>query len=57
MDDKDPNIIAFKLFVHCEPVTNYIIETLSDIITYYCGNNNTFIIPYSYIQNILDKSK
>ncbi len=55
--DNDPYIIAFKLFVHCLPVHNYIINAFDNIITYYCGNNNTFIIPYNYVETVVDKCR
>jgi hypothetical protein len=53
--DNDPYIIAFKQFVHCLPIHDYIINIYDNIITYYCGNNNTFVFPYKYIETIVDK--
>lgn len=52
--DNDPYVIAFKTFVHCLPIKDYIINAVDNIITYYCGNNNTFTISYEYIENIVN---
>lgn len=57
MDENDPYVNAFKVFAHCLPMHDYVIDTVCNIITYYCGHNNTFIIPYSYIESIIDKSR
>ncbi len=56
MDNSDPYVIAFKVIVHCLPINNYIIDVVSNIITYYCGQNNIITLPYSSIENIIDNS-
>jgi hypothetical protein len=56
MDESDPCVIIFKTLINCVPLTNYIIDISSNIITYYCGNNNTIIYPYSYIESIIINS-
>jgi hypothetical protein len=53
MDIPDPFVLAFKLIVHCEPINNYIIDMMNNMITYYCGNNNRIIFPYLYIENLI----
>jgi hypothetical protein len=55
--DNDPFVMAFKIFVNCIPVHSYIINVLDNIITYYCGNNNSFIIQYNYVESIIDKCR
>ncbi len=57
MDENDPYVIAFKVFVHCLPINDYVINVMMNTITYYCGHNNTFTIPHSYVDSIIDKSK
>ncbi len=44
-NDDDPYIVAFKQIVTCLPIHNYVINTATAIITYYCGQNNTFMLP------------
>jgi hypothetical protein len=44
-NDNDPYIMAFNKIVTCLPVHNYVINSLAAIVTYYCGLNNTFILP------------
>lgn len=53
-NDNDPYIIAFKMFIHCLPINHYIINAVDNVITYYCGRNNTFTIPYNYVENIVN---
>ncbi len=55
--DNDPYVIAFKTIIHCLPINNYIINTLDNIITYYCGNNNTITMSYNYIESIIEKCR
>ena len=50
--DNDPYIIAFTTLAYCLPIHDYIIDCINNIITYHCGNNNTFIIPLNYIESI-----
>lgn len=45
MDDNDPYIIAFNKIFTCLPVHNYVINSVTAMITYCCGLNNTFILP------------
>ncbi len=56
-EDTNPCIIAFKLFVHCLPIHEYIINIVKDTIIYYCGQNNTFIFSYSYINHLMPGCK
>ena len=55
LPDNNPFVIAFRMFVHCEPVHNYIINHINNMITYYCGNNNTISIPLNYVETVVDK--
>jgi hypothetical protein len=55
--DNDPYIIAFKTIIHCLPINNYIINTIDNIITYYCGNNNTITMSYNYIESIIERCR
>ena len=43
--NNDPYIIAFNKIITCLPIHSYIINSAAVIITYYCGQNNTFILP------------
>jgi hypothetical protein len=45
MDDNDPYIIAFNKIVTCLPIHNYVINSVTAMITYYCGLNNIFTLP------------
>ena len=51
MDDNDPYIIAFNKIVTCLPIHNYVINSVTAMITYYCGLNNTFIIPLDIVSS------
>jgi hypothetical protein len=48
-NDNDPYIIVFKELVNCLPIHNYVINSIESIITYYCGKNNTIILPIDTI--------
>ncbi len=45
----DPYVIAFTKIVTCLPIHSYVINNAAAIITYYCGQNNTFILPLDEI--------
>jgi hypothetical protein len=45
-NDNDPYIMAFNKIVTCLPVHNYVINSLAAMVTYYCGLNNTFTLPF-----------
>ena len=47
--NNDPYIIAFNKIITCLPIHSYIINSAAVIITYYCGQNNTFILPIDII--------
>ncbi len=52
--NNDTYVIAFKQIVHCLPVHNYILNVVAATITYYCGQNNTFILPIENISNLIN---
>ena len=54
INDNNPYIIAFKQIIHCLPINNYVLNIMTGIITYYCGQNNTFIIPIDSINNLIN---
>ena len=49
--DLDQIITRFNTLINCIPLHNYVIDFISNTIIYYCGRNNTIIIP---IENIMD---
>jgi hypothetical protein len=52
--NNDIYVIAFKQIVHCLPIHNYVINVIAATITYYCGHNNTFILPIDNISKIIN---
>lgn len=57
VSDTDPCIIAFNLFVYCFPIHKYIIDIISDTISYSCGLENTINLTYSYINHLIPDCK
>jgi hypothetical protein len=49
--DLDQIITRFNMLINCRPLHNYVIDFISNVITFYCARNNTIIIP---IENIMD---
>ena len=43
--DLDQIITRFNEVINCLPLHNYVIDFISNTIIYYCGRNNTIIIP------------
>jgi hypothetical protein len=50
--DLDPCVIGYRLFVYCEPLHKYVFDVLVSTIIFYCGQNNTISLPYSYIYSV-----
>ena len=51
-NENDPYIIAFNKIVTCLPIHNYVINSVTAMSTYYCGVNNTFILPLDIIPSV-----
>ena len=51
-NENDPYIIAFNKIVTCLPIHNYVINSVTAMITYYCGLNNTFTLPLDIIPSV-----
>ncbi len=53
-NNDDLYILAFKKIIHCLPIHNYVLNVVAATITYYCGKNNTFILPIENISNLIN---